>query len=337
MKGDFRIILKVDGQYHPVDFCHKSALFGSLPVKQAWVDLRTLYEPVRAPNSGGMVSYFWGSCRAYGTAYERGPQETYLLARLLPLTRAIGSRRIVPDGRFGPARSAAYAGVEKAAVNLLRQLLLDDRNTGMSRLAFRDQTAGLLRIPTPDEETIALYKRLCEELFSDAREVVVRDPDRAIRIMARRWMEATRQWGRRLGHKREKLVMNYLSYDCRAAFHRCYSAYWWDARHAIASHLQLKHTDLRLMRLWHFDHTSEAEVSDVPFSWFHGHILGLHPAAGLLTATSIGREILADYLQAESVEDRKLRFSRVLRAVLHAIYVYQHHRDEVRQARRVVA
>src|SRR4051812_43302544 len=85
----------------------KKQHLGRACVDPVWVPIPELYGNPRVAaergNHSAICRGYWDLCRANGTSPERDAGESYLLARLTPFTRSVGSQRIFPDGRLGYA------------------------------------------------------------------------------------------------------------------------------------------------------------------------------------------------------------------------------------------
>lgn len=134
-----------------------------------------------------------------------------------------------------------------------------------------------------------------------------------------------RRIGRRGGHALDKQVLDILSYECRAAFHRCYSAGCWDLIPRLTLKYHLSPANQCFLHFWHLDHCSEsAQGPHAMFHLFHGHIFALHPAGAALLQSPTGRDLLATWLQEP---ESAAAFGRLL----HAIFVTLHRYVEQRE------
>jgi hypothetical protein len=66
---------------------------------------------------------------------------------------------------------------------------------------------------------------------------------------------------------------------------------------------------------------------------FHGHVLALHPATGLLMQSQTGRRLMGAYLSAEEAEEREVPFQQLLRAIYLSLYFYSDRRQTNRRVK----
>lgn len=132
-------------------------------------------------------------------------------------------------------------------------------------------------------------------------------------------------------------MLDVLSYECRAAFHRCYSAVWLELLRENGP-LQSGHglgvPDMCFLCLWHLDHNWSSGRSDANCHLFHGHIPSLHPAFSLLVQTQAGRELIGNYISCEPEAKRLEAFAKLLHAALLAVYIYMDKRELLAEERR---
>ena len=273
----------------------------ALEIDQVWMDTRTLY-PQRnrsAPNFGPVTDYFWARCQA---AAEVAPaqQDIYLLAKLLPHARANGSRRVLPDAV--PSRAAkhgvggggnrtdddvAMADIFEAAVSAAAWR----PGFGLGSVEFRDRTADALGCPRYHEMPAlrAAYEQFTGGWLARGRAALANHDQPGLCAFLAEWENAMNNWGRHRGHELGKAVLDVLSYECRAAFHRCYTVVWQDLLYHLGTKGRLDGPGMRFIQLWHLDRSSPTDDPAVDFHLFHGHVLGLHPASGLLMRAPTGR------------------------------------------------
>jgi hypothetical protein len=88
---------------------------------------QTNYRPI--------VDAFWQLCRQAGSDKEPAVAASYLLARLLPHVRSLGSRRVVTDSRLSNRRKAVADGL-----SILEDFLRADPLTPLTEVQFRAST-----------------------------------------------------------------------------------------------------------------------------------------------------------------------------------------------------
>ena len=334
--GNLRLILESQAGYFPLDLEWKDAQMGHANIRQFWMDLRTLYPAAgeKAGNGRSIVEYFWDLCRRADTRSSRAVQESFLLMSLLPLTRRQGTQRVIADARFGPEQSKAYAKQRGRAIADLEAILNSGTPTLNTMRVFCDRTGAALRSSVISAEVEAQYASFTAELFHAPCGIVEHDPDGAVELLRERWRRAMKNWGRHRGHDVQKRVLDILSYESRAAFHRAYSAVWTDLLADLHHAFNLSAEDLRFIQLWHLDRCSRHEAGVPRFHLFHGHVFGLHPATALLAQTRTGRRLIGDFLLASTPELQLEPFQRLLYGIELAVHVYLQYRADIADGRR---
>jgi hypothetical protein len=337
MESGIRERVSVGGETFTFTLCRKAERLGSMLVDHWWMPTTDLYHQ-RIHRHGEGANYkavteaFWALCRGGDSHVERDVQESYLLARLLPFARSQGSRRIVADAYLAPKNRAPRAERE-AAVNELNELLGRCGTATMSRRRFSRRTADIIGPPRLTRGLKQAYQICCADLFDPAVAVLLADKEAGVARLLSAWRRLIRTVGRRGGRPVEKQVLDILSYEARAALHRCYSAAW-DMlllRHLTEAY-QLSTETVAFLRLWHLDQVSESNLGDVAyFHLFHGHVFALHPATALFLSTPIGRELVGSWLVG-ACSNRA--FGRLLQGILVAVHHYAGLRDDAAQRRR---
>jgi len=126
--------------------------------------------------------------------------------------------------------------------------------------------------------------------------------------------------GRRAGHEQEKIALNILSYEARAAFHHCYSLAWCQLITALGTHERFNEATWIFLKFWHTDWIDSEEIS-----LFHGHVFGLHPGTGPFMLTPAGQQLIGNWL-AEPMEVQQ--WARLLHGILVAMFEYARRRDD---------
>jgi hypothetical protein len=272
MDGKLRSTLSVNDR--PLDFslCRKAEQFGAVSIDHWWMPTTALYaqrarKTQRSGNFAAVTTGFWALCCREGSQYESEVQESYLLARLVPLTRNQGSRRIFADACLSPPRSRSRWRSQDS-VEELEGLLQLSRTHELNRLDFQRKTGDVLGPSPLSPEIIERYQTFCEELFSRTRQLLLTDEDAAIEQAVACWQRWMGGIGRRRGQERDQHVLDVLSYEARAALHCCYSAVW-DLLFLphLQEHYQFSEASLRFLRLWHLDQAEESELAEQAF--FH--------------------------------------------------------------------
>ena len=178
-------------------------------------------------------------------------QESYILARYFP-SAGHGSRRVLADAILTDPRRL---GIKKQ--DLIKQLdaeLAKHRDKEMEIVEFRDATGKFLGPAEYDEAVWDRYRKFAQKSFwgRDGRRCSVR-VRMAFKCLCSDGRSGCRSIGRHRGHEEEKLVLDILSYECRAALHRCYSAVWCDLLPHLANKYSMTDESVTFHRFWHLD------------------------------------------------------------------------------------
>jgi len=166
-----------------------------------------------------------------------------------------------------------------------------------------------------------IYERYTHELLEEpCRQLAAGDWEQALRSVEAIWGRWMKSIGRRAGREPEKIVLNILSYEARAAFHHCYSLTWCELITALGRLEQYDEATWIFLRFWHTDWIDAENIS-----LFHGHVFGMHPATGPFMLTPTGRRLLGTWL-AEPMELQG--FARLLHGILIALFDYARRRDD---------
>jgi hypothetical protein len=188
----------------------------------------------------------------------------------------------------------------------------------MDRLDFQRKTGDVLGPPPLAQEAVAAYLAFCQELFAPAQQRLPADEAGAVQQALACWQRWMRSVGRRRGRELEKQVLDVVSFEARAALHRCYSAVWGMLLLPhLQRHYQLSNFSTRFMGLWHLDWAEESNLGEQAlFHLFHGHVFGLHPASALLLRAPSGRALMGQWVADPTTANWE--------SLLHAIYVATH-------------
>lgn len=279
--------------------CRKQEQFGELAFDQWWMPRQGLYgeRGKESLNRQAVIDCFWSLCLGAGSALsDRGVQESYILASLLPHARSNGSRDVFVDASL--TRRKGDEELDRGRMLAwLEKMLSDARQDEVGVLEFNRRTADFLGPPEYEEQVVSCYEEIAEEILQTTCDDISRSGVAALETSIRRWTDKMKRFGRRSGYKTEKDALDILSYECRAAFHRCYSATWLALLDQLAVEYNLSEETVLFHRLWHLDQCLQAEeAADEYFHLFHGHILGLHPAAGDLVCTPTGCQLVGELI-----------------------------------------
>jgi hypothetical protein len=301
----------------------------SLSLQQWWMPHSTLFQDARHSglNFRKIVDYFWALCVQDNATTERTPQEVYILANLLPHSRTEGARRILADafGRRG------FKG-RHFHVDELNELLERSRLNEKDKVSFRNDTGDLLGRQIFPENIWIQYREMTEKLLSASCAALSSGDTLESQQALDQWKTWMGGLARRRGHEEEKQVLDVISYECRTSFFQCYSATWCELIRHLALQEKWSDAEMRLHMFWHLDQREEsAQGPEMDFHLFHGHIIGLHPATGLLVQTAAGARLVADWL---CNRQDPAAFRRLLHGLYLAIYQYSEARDQEQQRRR---
>jgi len=307
-------------RHYTFHLCRKNAVMGDVAIDQWWMKRSTLYggRGQTAVNYRVIVKYWWSLCMKDLSAFEDSIQENFILASLLPLARSNGCRRVFGDAV--PARNKSPDTRRSVVIAQLDELLAASRQEELGIVEFRDQTANCLGPPEYDPEIQRVYDDFTGELFGEGRRALEHYGEKGLIVAEKKWGQWLKSIARRSGHQAEKEVLDILSYECRAAFHQCYSAVWCDLLPYLAEKYQMSDESYSFHWLWHFDRRLPSDrPEDAYFHLFHGHVFALHSAAGDFISTRTGSEMLGDWLNEGG---DGAAFRRLLHGLLVAMHYY---------------
>lgn len=316
--------------------CRKREAMGRVPVDHWWMPVPALYDQRGNRGRGrgnyeSVVDCFWAMCGHEGSTSEVDVQESYLLARLLPSARNQGSRRIFPDAHL-ESRAQASTESRMESVRELDSQLSSCREKTLGLVEFRDRTGEVLGPPRLTEEAIGEYETFSTTLLGPASAELAGDESKALERLLERWADFMRSIGRRRGNLLQKQVLDVISYECRAALHRCYSAVWSEMIPELGRRHLLDPESLRFLEFWHLEQVMEASnVEYANFHLFHGHVFALHPATGEFIRTTTGRELVGDWL---THPDGEGPFGRLLHGMYVSTFHYASRRQDIAEQRK---
>lgn len=291
------IQMVVEGaKWFSFELCRKTTQLGPVAVDHFWMPIASVYEQRNraARNYSAIVEYYWARCMKHATVFDEHVQESYILAKLLPLARSNGSRRVFDDavltspGRLGVSKRQIVAELDNALAGQTQ------RETDI--VSFRDATARLLGPPDFDDRVKRRYEEIAGDLLGHGRTALQRWGPIGLAVPLQKWRRRMTAVGRRSGNALDKQVLDILSYECRAALHRCYSATWEQLLRHLDDKYDLSANSIVFHRFWHLDQCQEQGRRDSLFHLFHGHVFALHPAAALFSLTSTGARLLGEWL-----------------------------------------
>lgn len=326
-------ILSVGGQEFQFRLCRKQEQFDAVAVDHWWIDTRRIYGQRNGSVVEGQVitDYFWALCKHHGTALDPEVQESFFLARLVPYARSNGSRRVFADAHV--TRAGQSSPTKSEVIAELDQLLRTSRGSEITMAEFKDKTGDLLGPPRYQPEIMERYQQLTADFLGEARAALQSYGTAGIEVGIARWRKLLAYMGRHRGFAVEKAVLDILSYECRAALHRCYSAAWYDLLAHLAVKYRFDQATKSFLHFWHLDHVSEAaQGRDAVFHLFHGHVLALHPASGDFVQTGTGRKLLGAWLARPT---SATGFGKLLHGMLVTLCQYAVRNNDAALARRI--
>lgn len=310
------------GQEFSFELCRKrDQSLGSVTVDHWWMPVTPLYGQRQSGtpphrNHREILQFYWSDVQGHQATTQREAQERFLLASIVPRVRAEGSRTIFADAFLRPQRRQRQA----EEVRELNAILAGGASDRLSRSQFETQTRQILgRVEFP-AETQSIYGDLSTQLFDEPCQLLSQgDTDAAIEKVQQSWGHLMRSIGRRSGNEIQKIVLDALSYEARAAFHHLYSVAWLGIIYLLEQGDGIDATTSRFLRFWHLVDADHERAT----SLFQSHVFALHPATGLFVLTLQGRSLLGDWLTNPGSE---VAFERLLFGLYVAMYHYAERR-----------
>ena len=278
---------------------HKSLNLDEIELDHWWMDVKSVY-PTRnrqARNFNELLNYWWQSCVAHQTHRDPAVCESLLLASLFPKTRSNGSRRVMLDSVIKQNTSE-----RRERFDLLDGMLETAFDDEKSILEFSRETGRMLAPPEFPAVVRSAYEAFVGDLLQPAVGQLQRgNLTEALALADEVWSIWHKKFARRANKENEKKAIDMVSYEARAAVHRCYAHAWETIANWIATERGGSLKSFVFHRLWHLDLVWPSEEhADRSFHLFHGHVLGLHPAAGSFIQTPTGRKLLSAWLKVAS-------------------------------------
>jgi hypothetical protein len=297
---------------------HRKTLnLGEFEFDQWWLDQKSIYPTRRrqAKNFDSLLSYWWQSCVSHQTNGDSAACESLLLACLFPKTRSNGSRRVMLDSVL----KVGSKSERLEQLDLLENMLATSADDEKSILEFSRETGRMLGPPEFSQDVQEMYSEFVGDLLAPAVQQLQRgNLETALSLANKTWSTWHRKFLRRANKETEKLAIDMISYEARAAIHRCYAHAWDAIANWIGTEQRGSIKSFVFHRFWHLDLSwASNEYTDKSFHLFHGHILGLHPATGSFIQTPTGKKMLSAWLKVanpgwefdsnpESIELRQL-------------------------------
>lgn len=310
-----------------LELCRKPALFDDVNVDQFWMPTSSVYGQAkrRSQNYESIVDLFWSVCVAAGDI-EDDVCDSFILAKLLPLARSKGSRRVFYDSKLRLVGKRLHSAIAE-----LDEQLAGCRDVECNVEQFHRGTAIALGSQEWAQAIRDKYIQMTGELFSESREALRRCGNDNPGSALRQWQKWMNSLGRHKGHEMEKLILDVLSYECRAAIHRCYSATWCLLLPFLTTEYELSPESQVFHQLWHLDLCSRPDGEAARFHLFHGHVFALHPAIAMFVVTKTGSTLLGAYLR--NPKDQHA-YGRLLNGIMLAANAYAIERASIADSRR---
>lgn len=287
------------GRSYSFELWRKPTFFGDVKVDQFWLQQNSIYgcrgkEP---RNYEVLVEHYRAQCMRAGTILDDEVLGSYILAKLLPYTRRNGSRRVFDDAVLTSPRRGGES--KQRLIEGLNGALAASRRDMLGIQEFHRRTADLLGPPQFEPAVMKVYQELADELLDEGCRAVGRWGTPGLQAPISKLQQWMKTFARRRGNEDKKLALDMLSYECRAAMHRCYSAVWDKLLTHLEGKYALDEASVQFHRLMHFDVVLPSNMPNAYFHAFHGHIFALHPGISLFLQTRIGGELIADYLRTD--------------------------------------
>ena len=326
------------------ELSRKKVDFGDLTIDQYWMKPATVYATnSNSINHKSIIGCFWALYKRAQTARETGLDpdatiETYILASLLPKMRTNGSRTVfmdqTPQGTWKKARTSKYAAFDQNEFEL-NTALVKSKDKQESVIDFHKGVGQVLGPPVYDDTITGPYVEFSNYLFGKDQGTFKNAPEKGFDAVSLRWDSWMNNIGRHSGNENKKTVLNILTYEARAAVHRCYASVWEELRPLLATRFQLTAESEFFHRLWHRDHIVEATEETGRFHLFHGHVFALHPAASFFAKTDAGRTLIGEAIKEvlNGCADQ-VAFRRFLAGFRVSIFFYYQHIKNVAEERK---
>jgi hypothetical protein len=130
-----------------------------------------------------------------------------------------------------------------------------------------------------------------------------------------------------------KTAMNLLSYEARAAVHRCDSHAWMTLIPDLGNKYNLSLETARFLHLMHTERISESKSPAMNFHLFQGHLFALHPGMSSLMQTRTGQQLLGEFLQASTAKKQAKPLQRLLMGIYLSLLCHTGRLHDQRQRR----
>ncbi len=330
--GNTEIFAEAKGQEKPhfsFNLCHKDVRFGELQLKHWWMDTRTIY-PVgnkKAIQYSPLVDFWWKCCLQDSEPITLDACESLILAKILPNSRAIGSRKVFLDSKIGTRNRSPLRQYRKQT----NELLDASKEKELTIFEFYEKVRDIIGPPEYSQDLWDNFNQLKCELFDKAVAAIQRgNVSEGISLATEKWENWMKSIGRRRRNPTQKTIIDIFSYEARTAIHQCYSSLWEKIVEWLYQQSNNDRNTHIFHHLWHQDiNWPSNEFDDQNFHLLHGHIFGLHPASGDFIETNTGQKLLGDWIAATDMNWRTggnpeiPEMRRLLHGLSIAFYCYQ--------------
>ena len=297
----------------------RQTVLGDWLFEQFWIPKTGLFgtRKNRAGNHSAVLDFYRCLCNDRVNDRHEMSAKVHLLASLLPLARSNKSQGIFPDASV--SKPKGWPILSDFNTEELETQLKESESERVSVVDFCNRNREAVEFPDFPEPTFRLYGEFEEELFDGAISLWWDDPTDAKAFVEERWLRWRDGFGRHRGNDVKKDVLNILSFECKAAFHQCYSALWIE----MIPHLMVNQVNQQFSQtfhtLWHLDHRLAIPGCSRATHLLHGLALGLHPAFGMLLTTETGSRLVGETVaDPENIAAQE----RFLHAGLVSIFLY---------------
>ena len=287
-------------------------------IQQYWIPKQGLFgtRNNRSGNHSAVLDFFKCLCRDEEDRHETSAK-VHLLASLLPLVRSNKAQGIFPDASVSRPKNCPTPSDFNSEE--LETQLKESESERVSIIDFCNRNREAVEFPDFPDATFRLYREFEEELFDGATSLWWDDPAEAKVLVEERWLRWRDGLGRHRGNEDKKDVLNILSFECKAAFHQCYSALWVEMIPRLMVNERNQEFSQTFHTLWHLDHRLAIPGHARDVHLLHGLALGLHPAFGMLLTTETGSRLVGETVaEPENIAAQE----RFLHAGLVSLYLF---------------
>ena len=311
--------------------CRKEARLGKLRFPQFWMERASVYGTGQraARNRSAILDFAWWYGMQTLALFNDGYLDSFVLAHLFDRIRRHGAQRVFANAVLSDPRRV---GLRKQ--DLIAELdndLAKHRNRTLGVCEFRDESAKILGPAQFSDEMWKTYYEFATPLFVEARKAINEQGIDGVREPISRWNDWMSKIARRSGHEIEKQVLDVFSHESSAALNRCYTTAWYAILKQLTEKYGLSAEAVTFHEFWHLDQYAPSGSPGSLFHLFHGHVLSLHPGAGMFLSTATGAEIMGEWVQARN---DMTAYGRLLNGLFIAIGWYARQRAIVQELRK---